>query len=339
MKFSKYLQNKSIELTIFFISFAALLSMLYAFKTDKSLIGAFVLIYALSFLTVIFCDFFRKKKFYDTLNANLAHLDKKYLVSETLEKPDFYEGELLCQCLYETGKSMTEYLNEYRQDLEDFKEYIELWVHEVKIPIASLFLMYHNEGDENSKKYTKQLRRLDNYTDQALYYVRSKHAQNDYLVKEISLETAIRNAAIKNKDDLLENGFELSVHDVDFAVMTDGKWLEFMLNQMINNSVKYKREGVIPKIEIYANETENHIRLLVKDNGIGIPTGDLPRVFQKSFTGENGRTHGKSTGMGLYIIKKLCGQLGCHIEISSVPEESTTLCLTFSKNDFYRPKN
>lgn len=336
MRFGDYFRDKCVDIFVFFFCGAVLVSMLSAYKTDRGLILACALVYGTGNLFLFFYDFFRKKHFYDTLSDNLDRLEQKYLVAETLKIPQFYEGAYLCQCVYEMGKSMAEYLGRYRQELEDFREYMEMWVHEAKIPIASLMLMYHNSGEGDVKKYTKQLRRLDGYTDQALYYVRASHVENDYLIQEVSLEKMIRKTALKNKDDLLENGFELSVENVDKTVLTDGKWLEFILNQIINNSIKYKREGISPRIWIQAEEDGGQVRLFVKDNGIGILPQDLPRVFRKSFTGENGRLVAKSTGMGLYIAQKLCRSLGHGIDIDSDGSTGTTLCLTFAKNDFYR---
>jgi len=336
MRFGDYLRDKWLDIFVFFFGGGVLVSMLYAYKTDRSLIAACTLVYGTGNLFLFFRDIFRKKQFYDTLSDNLDRLEQKYLVAETLKKPQFYEGVYLCQCVYDMGKSMAEYLGRYRQELEDFREYMEMWVHEAKIPIATLMLMYHNSGEGDVKKYTKQLRRLDDYTDQALYYVRASHAENDYLIKEVSLEKIIRKAALKNKDDLLENGFELSVENVEKTVLTDGKWLEFILNQIINNSIKYKREEGVPRLGIWAEESSRGVRLFIEDNGIGILPQDLPRVFGKSFTGENGRLRAKSTGMGLYIAKKLCRSLGHGIDIDSDGSTGTTLCLTFAKNDFYR---
>ena len=170
-------------------------------------------------------------------------LDKKYLILEMLNKPNFYEGELFYQILYDINKSMIENVKEYNLSITDFKEYVEMWIHEVKIPIASLTLISHNHQNEIDKKYIEQIRKLDNYIDQILYFVRSENVEKDYIIKEKKLQEIIKNVALKNKDDLLENAVRLDVDVHNEKVLTDSKWLEFILNQIINNSIKYKRKN------------------------------------------------------------------------------------------------
>ena len=176
--------------------------------------------------------------------------------------------------------------------------------------------------------------KLDNYIDQILYYVRSENAEKDYIIKETSLNDIIKNVALKNKDDLLENNVDLIVDVSDEKVLTDSKWLEFILNQIINNSIKYKRDNIGSYIKIKVCENTNSVKLFIEDNGIGISKNDLPQVFDKWFTGENGREKSKSTGMGLYIAKKLCVKLGHRIEIESEAGSFTRVVITFGKNDF-----
>ena len=139
-----------------------------------------------------------------------------------------------------------------------------------------------------------------------------------------------------NKDDLLENNVDLIVDVDDEKILTDSKWLEFILNQIINNSIKYKRENINSYIKIKVCEDKNSVKLFIEDNGIGIPKNDLGQVFDKCFTGENGREKSKSTGMGLYIAKKLCVKLGHRIEIESEAGSFTRAVIAFGKNDFYK---
>ena len=149
----------------------------------------------------------------------------------------------------------------------------------------------------------------------------------------------IKNVALKNKDDLLENAVRLDVDVHNEKVLTDSKWLEFILNQIINNSIKYKRKNTESYIKIKANEDKDRLYLTICDNGIGIPKSDIKRVFDKSFTGENGRTMTKYTGMGLYIAKKLCDKLGHKITVESEINEYTKITIIFTKNNFYKPDN
>ena len=256
-----------------------------------------------------------------------------------LDKPKTTEEELIYQIFYDINKSYIEELKDYKLSLTNFKEYIELWIHEVKIPISSLVLMTHNSKETLPKKYTTQIDRLDNYIDQVLYYVRSNTSEEDFFIKEVSLQKIITSVALKNKDDLLENNIEFIVKTSNEKVLTDEKWLEFILNQIINNSIKYKRNIKVPKIEIKVEEATQKVILTITDNGIGIPKNDLPKVFNKSFTGTNGRTTTKSTGLGLYIAKNLLKKLGHKIEIESEVNKYTKVTITFSKNNYYKIEN
>ena len=230
---------------------------------------------------------------------------------------------------------MCENVKSYEMQTNDFKEYIEMWIHEVKIPLASLILFENNHKDKVDKKVKKQLRRLENYLEQVLYYVRSENAERDYFIKEINLKEVIKKVGLKNMDDLLEEKIDFEVLDVDYTVLTDSKWLEFILNQIINNSIKYKRNIKDSYIKIFTDNKKDKITLVIEDNGIGIPKSDLKQVFDKTFTGENGRKKSGSTGMGLFIAKNLCKKLGHHIEISSEEGKYTRVSITIGKSDFY----
>lgn len=277
----------------------------------------------------------RKKQFYDGMLRSLAELDNKYLIQELLEQPDFLEGQILCDVLHETNKSMYEHVAGYRQQNREFQEFIELWVHEIKLPVASLSLMMHNHRSEFGSKALEQLRRIDSYTDTVLYFARAEHAEKDYLIKPVSLKRIVSNAALRNREDLLLHGVRLETEQLDVQVLTDGKWLEFILGQFIANSLRYTSGKEDPFIRITAKDLSDRTVLHFYDNGIGIPADDLPHIFTKSFTGHNGRVFARSTGMGLYIVRNLCNRLGHDISVQSEEGKYTELSITFRKNDFY----
>ena len=339
MKLIKYLLDKIPQIIISIMGFTITIFMLNAFKVESTLKIAITIIFFIVCIFNIGIDYFRKYKFYQSLSNTLDVLDKKYLILEMINKPNFYEGEIFYQTLYDINKSMIENVKEYNLSIIDFKEYVEMWIHEVKIPISSLTLLIHNNQEKIDKRYVEPIRKLDNYIDQILYYVRSENAEKDYIIKEKSLQEIIKNVALKNKDDLLASKVKLDVNVNNIKVLTDAKWLEFILNQIINNSIKYKRNNVESYIKIIAKEDKEKTYLSIYDNGIGIPKKDIPRVFEKSFTGENGRITAKSTGMGLYIVKKLCDKLGHKINIESKKKEYTKITIIFYKNDFYKIKD
>ena len=312
MKFKKYLLDKIIPITISIVGFIITILMLNAFKIQNDLKIAIAIIFSMVLLFNILYDYLRKYNFYTKLLKTLDSLDKKYLILEMINKPNFYEGELFYQSLYEINKSMIENVKEYSLNVANFKEYVEMWIHEVKIPISSLTLLNHNHQDQIDRRCVEEIRKLDNYIDQILYYVRSENAEKDYIIKEKDLQETIKNVALKNKDDLLENNIKLEV-DIN------------------NEKVSYVKISII--------EDKEKIYLSIYDNGIGIPPKDISRVFNKSFTGENGRLREKSTGMGLYIAKKLCDKLGHKITIESKLGEYTKVTIMFSKNDFYKIKD
>ena len=334
MKFNKYVRNNFISIFIFMIMIAIIDLMLVSFKTNEQAIIGVNVTAILGFIIYIVYDFERRRKFYNKFLNDLELLDKKYLITEMIEKPNFYEGEILYDALYEIDKSMAEKIKEYSISMTDFKEYIEMWIHEVKLPLASINLIIHNHKELSDKKIVEQLKRIDDDVEQVLYYVRSENAEKDYLIKETDLSKVISNVAMKNKDILLENKIDFIVEVDNQRVLTDSKWLEFIVNQIVSNSIKYIRNGVEHLIKITAEENNKSIILNIYDNGIGIEKSDIPKVFDKTFTGNNGRKIETSTGMGLYITKQLCKKLGHKITIDSKENEYTKVSILFNKDDF-----
>lgn len=334
MNLKNYMKDKLIFIILFLFTYSILLLLFFAFKVSNSLIIAVTFLLLFLLFNVILIDYFRKKNFYQLLLSNIEKLDKAYFVIEMLEEPSFYEGKIIYQALYDINKSMCEMIKLLENQTEDFKEYIEMWIHEVKLPIASLVLMAHNHPDKFDKNSKEQIRRIEDYVEQVLYYVRQEFAEKDYLINAISLKKVVSNVALRNKNELLESNIDLIVENVDYRVYTDSKWLEFILNQIIGNSMKYK-DKKNAYIKINTLEEKNKYILEIIDNGIGISEEDLPRVFNKSFTGNNGRGWAKSTGMGLYIVKKLCDKLGHKVMIESSKGEYTKVSIVFFKNKYY----
>ena len=346
MTLKAYLRDEAGSLGIAAGVFLLMLLFLTAFRAPGALIVFILVPYTAGALTILLWNFHRRRSFYDRLFANLADLDQKYLAAEVVPEPSFYEGRLFYEAAYEMGKSMAERVAENRRSLADFREYIELWVHEVKLPIASLMLGFYNGGfggaDRGFGRMTRsqaaeQLRRLDAYTEQVLYYSRSETAEKDFLIKEVRLRKVVGDAMMKFRGELLAKEFSISTEGLDCSVLSDGKWLEFILGQLISNSLKYCAENGERTLSFRAKPTEKGTAFLVRDNGIGIPKVDLPRIFDKTFTGENGRMRAKSTGMGLFIARKLCGKLGHSISVSSEQGSYTEFQILFTGSDYYRP--
>lgn len=338
MTFRNYLKDHIALILMNGIILLMILIFLRAFRVEVSAVFVVGCLYVAAMILSLLWDFIRKKKFYDHLINSMQELDKKYLVSEMISSPGFYEGEIWTEVLADCDKSMAERVAEYRRQNQLFREYIETWVHEAKIPIASMRLMCHNHPDLDARMIA-QLKQLDDDINNVLFYARSENAQKDYIIKETSLKKVFHEVAMNNRVILQLMDAEIAPRNLDILVMTDEKWLEFMLGQIISNSIKYCDAERKLKLEIWAEEISDKVMLHFRDNGIGIPASDLPRVFDKTFTGENGRKGAASTGMGLYIVRNLCDKLGHGINISSRESEYTEVTLTFSRNDFYKMRH
>ncbi len=334
MKLKDFLKDHIYVFIISIITYFLILLILLALKIKAEFIVVISIIFFVNVILIFMIDYFRKRNFYNDLLRNINALDKSYLVLETIKKPEFYEGKLTTKGMYEINKSFIEEVNDIKGQVQDFKEYIEMWIHEVKIPLSSLSLKYSHD-----KNIMSELKRLEDYVENVLYYVRAENAEKDYLIKETDLDKVIKNVGLKNMDDLLLNNIEFKYTKTGIKILTDAKWLEFILNQIINNSIKYKRDIKNAYILIKTIETEDKITLTIKDNGMGIKKADLKSVFDKSFTGTNGHLKAKSTGMGLYIAKNLCDKLGHKITIKSKENEYTIVSISFGKNNFYQVLN
>lgn len=335
MNIGTYIKEKKENIILFIILVIILLFLLDLFGVNKYLTIIILSLLSIYFIVDFFTFYLKRKKYYDNFLNNLNLLDKKYLILETLEEPEFLDGKVFYDALYKIDKSMMENINNYRNETEDFKEYVEMWIHEIKIPIAGLMLMCHNNKTVN-KNFLDQLNSLDNLTDQILYYVRSNYAEKDFLIKEASMDKIINEVLLKNKDSILENHIDVTVDVKNVKVLTDSKWLVFILNQIINNSIKYSDNSRKSYIMFYIEDNEKETTLHIKDNGIGVNASDLKHVFDKSFTGENGRKMRNSTGFGLYISKKLIEKLGHKISATSEENKYFEITITFGKNDLYK---
>ena len=335
MKFKDFMKEKIVLIIGTILAITSVEILLLAYH-----IGLLIRIYcAISIFFVVFLaitiEYNKKKQYYNTLLNNLNDLKEKYLISEIVKTPNFIEARILKNILQDTGKSMLENVNYYKNIQEDYKEYIELWIHEVKIPIAASKLIIENNKNEITKSIEEELDKVENYTEQALFYARSNAVEKDYIINKTKLKDIVNGAIIKNKSTLLNEKVSIELSNLkDEDVYTDSKWALFIVNQIIQNAIKYSKKED-KKIEISSKEKNDKVILYIKDNGIGIKKGEITRVFERGFTGENGRIIGqKSTGIGLYLCKKLCNKLGLGIELNSEINKGTEVRLIFPKGSY-----
>ncbi len=195
--------------------------------------------------------------------------------------------------------------------------------------------MIENNKNEVTKSIYEELQKIEDYVEQALFYARSNTVEKDYFIRKVKLKEIVNESIKKNKNVLIQEKIAINIHDVDLDVYTDNKWIVFILNQIIQNSVKYGKQNQNLEIEIYAKHGNENIKLYIKDNGIGIKKGEIQKVFDKGFTGTNGRLlNKKSTGIGLYLCQKLCNKLGIAIQLDSVQDEGTNVQLIFPKSSY-----
>ena len=340
MRLWDYLKDRLWFFLIAAISLGLMLLFLTAFRVSGQLTAAICVIFGLFLIAEETAGFLRKKRFYDDMQGKLDGLDKKYLIHEMLKRPDFLDGQIMYDGFCIANKSMCENVSAYKRTADDFREFIEMWVHEIKLPVASLQLMAHNHCDELGEKFQEQLSRIDGYTDQVLYYARSENAEKDYIIKETALKRTVANVAMKNRETAQLCGASIETEGLGLSVMTDGKWLEFILGQLIDNAVRYRavpeHDGREARLSFSARvegagSASERVVLNVADNGCGISEADLGRIFERGFTGTNGRSHERSTGMGLYLVRTLCEKMGLAVGARSAVGEGTGIDITFPR--------
>lgn len=333
MKLIEYIKEKFVFMVINIVMTLSGVVILKALKVDTYTI---VFISILNLIGVFSCyiyDYFNRKKYYDNLFKNLDGLDKKYFIAEILESGDFIESNIIYSVLEECTKSMKDEVADLKRNINDYKEYIETWVHEIKTPIASARLILENDEGYINKSVLEEIEKVEGFIEQVLFYARSSTVEKDYIIKKIPLKNSINSVIRKNANILIEKRVKIQLEDIEKKVYCDSKWIEFILQQIISNSVKYMDKDE-KYIKIRCLEKDKNIILKILDNGIGISEKSIEKVFEKGYTGENGRKYNNSTGMGLYLCKKLCLKLGLGISIKSKLGVGTEVTIVFPINNY-----
>ena len=323
------------KLPLMFLHFLCMITLgIFLRMTGNSLDSVFLILFIWTVILTAYLviSYYSRKAQMEKLLKLAEQLEERYLLSEIMEKPERADDQVYFRLLKLAGKSMLEQISEVKRERTEYKEYVEQWIHEVKTPITAMKLLCENNHSQEAKELLALLEKINSYTEQALYYARSEHTEKDYSVREIRLFDVVHQSIAENKYLLLQNGVGIDLQETDDTVYSDEKWLCFILNQLIVNSVKYRTEQ--PMLKFYTEHQGNQIILCAHDNGIGIDAGDLQRIFEKGFTGQNGRKAlQNSTGIGLYLCKRLCDKLGIGICADS-NGSGTTFKLIFHINDF-----
>ena len=333
MNSRRYWKNRLPFLLTNLVCMAALTVFLLVCGNSVSAVVLILIVWALILLTGLVLTYWKRKRQMKKLLDMAEQLSERYLISEVMELPEQAEDQVYYQLLKMAGKSMLEQIGDVERERLEYKEYIEQWIHEIKTPITAMKLLCENHRMDWTKELLLELEKTNRFTEQALYYARSEHTEKDYSVREMALSQVVHQAIADNKYLLLQSGMRLEVEEMQDTVYSDEKWVRFILNQIISNAVKYHSLQQ-PTLHIFAERLGDQVLLSIADNGIGIPESDLPRIFEKGFTGQNGRTIRSSTGIGLYLCKRLGDKLGIGLSASSAGSGGTTIALSFHINDF-----
>ena len=331
MMFLEYLEEKIFFIIVSLI-FTLLLSIyLLLIGIDVRIIILFaILIIFFIFISILISYLLIKKRYRKIVNL-VDSLDEKYLVKEVIDKPKNLENRAYYYALDKACKALNDKLSEVENSKEEYLLFLNSFIHDIKTPISALSLYADNNNDKKVKEEVLKISRL---VDKMLFYARSDVVEKDYFIKEVTLADLVHPVLLEYKNYLLNYSFKVEVKNLDnLSVYTDIKWLNFIIEQIISNSLKYQNKKN-RLVRIKGTSDKNNIKLEIYDNGVGIKESDLPKVFDKGFTGSN-RNKKNASGIGLYLTKRLCDKLGIDIKIESEYLKYTRVIITFPKGNYF----
>ena len=284
MRFSEYIKDKILICLLHFLCMILLMGFFYITGYNRNA-AALILIFWWIILGIwSVTGYYRRKKYFDRAEHILENVDQRYLLGELLPASPYLEDRIYRELIRRSNKSVIERIRMLEDEQNDYRDYIESWVHEIKAPITSIQLACENHKDEVTRQIGLENQRIENDVDMVLYYARMEKVYKDYMIEETDLGKAASEILMKNKYYLISNGVRGEVECPDLAY-TDKKWILFILNQLMLNSVKYKSENpkVHPYIHIYTERYGHGVRLIVEDNGTGIREEEMSRIFEKGF--------------------------------------------------------
>lgn len=328
MNLKEYLSEKFVFISINLLVAIITIGLLKTLGVDNYPIVFIEVINLGTVLVYLIIDFIKRKNYYDSLWENLESIDKKYFITEIIKPGDFVDSRINYEVIDQCNKSMKDEVADLARNIEEYKEYIEMWVHEIKTPIAASRLILENNPSKTSDSIIEEIEKIENYIEQVLFYARSNDLYKDYLVKKINLKKIINSVIKRNANILIEKRIKIEVDNIDENIYSDSKWIEFILQQIVINSIKYmdKPQSIL---KFQCSKINKKTLLSITDNGIGMDEKTIKKAFEKGYTGENGRKYCKSTGMGLYLCKKLSDKLEIEISIESKVNEWTRANILF----------
>lgn len=333
MSLKDYIADRSGALLLNLACICGLSIFLYMIGNGIGEVAIIILCWLVILFFYFLPDYRYRKKYYDELVSLTDTLEQKYLTAEIAKVPISKEGGIYFRIMKKAMKSMADEVSQAQRENEEYRDFIEKWIHEIKVPITGAKLICENHKTDQSRKILTQVEQIETDVERVLYYARMGSVEKDYMIKEIQLNSAVQNVLARNKQLLISNRILINTEPVSFCVYTDQKWIEFIINQVIINCIKYRKQDS-PKIDIMVEQGAQGVSLTIRDNGIGIKESEQKRIFEKGFTGSNGRANRSSTGIGLYLSRELCRKLGIEISVASVSGEYTAVTLFFPKGDY-----
>lgn len=327
MKFSGYLKDKS--LVIFAMVLVLIVSVMFLGFLGVAPMVIFVTeaLFFSGYAVGLMMDYIPKWKYYSQLEESFEQLEEKTYLTELIDKPHFYEGRIVHKILKTEEKYLNDIISGQQREMMEYYDYAQMWVHEVKTPIAVSKLIIENHKNEITMSLGEEIDKIEFCVEQMLYYAKSEALEKDYKIEKTSLRRVVAQVLRKHSKMIISKGVWPKLMDLDYEVLSDDKWLGFIIGQVVSNAVKYKGEDKKSEILFSAREESKYVTLSIRDNGIGIAPSDMEYVFKKGYTGVNGRAFKKSTGMGLYICSQLCKKMGIQIQIDSVEGQWTEVRL------------
>lgn len=315
--FSLYLKQRRLQIGIFlfFLGIFLVAFCLYHLPVEAVLYPAFVC--ALFGILVLVLDVrraYRKHSQLQALQAFSASVMESLPSVATQDDRDYQE---IIRGLQEEKKQLE---NRMHKSYSEMVDYYTLWAHQIKTPIASMRLTLQNEDSELSRKVSEDLFRIEQYVEMVLCYLRLDSDSTDYVIRQLDLDNLIRQAVRRFSGQFINKKIRLEYKAVNAQVVSDEKWLQFVVEQVLSNAVKYTPSGGTVTIGLESPKT-----LCISDTGIGIAAEDLPRVFERGYTGFNGRGDKKASGIGLYLCRRICKNLGHRITANSSPDSGTVI--------------
>ncbi len=339
MKLMPFLKDKFMFLILHIICMGALSAFLRLTGYGSTGVTLILIFWTVILALWLFITYRERKRYFDEIDKILAEVDQRYLLGELLPYSCRLEDRLYNKMMHLSNKSVIEKIRKIEDAQRDYREYIESWVHEIKTPITGIALICENRRrheavtQENLREISLENQKIENCVDKVLYYARMENVYKDFLIQKTDLQKTAEEVLAKNRLLLIRHQVRAEVHCGDM-VYTDGKWISFILNQMLGNSVKYRSES--PVFLIYTECEKDGVRLTIEDNGVGILPEELSRIFEKGFTGSNGRSHKQATGMGLYLCKRLCERLEIGLSAQSQPGRGTKMTLDFPVSNYIK---